>query len=69
MDDIQKFKRKPHRTPDSVANQQQTIHFEDIDRETAEAEVQEWEGEHRQHDDASEDMENKMGFRPIGGEW
>ena len=26
-----KFKRKPHRTPDSVENQQQTIHFDEND--------------------------------------
>ena len=44
----EKFKRKPRRTPDSVANQQQKIIFDDYDRETAQAEVQDWEGEHRQ---------------------
>lgn len=29
-----KFKRKPHRTPDSLANSQQRIVFDDFDRET-----------------------------------
>ena len=47
MDDIQKFKRKPHRTPDSVANQQQTIHFDDDDREIANYEVKDWDGENK----------------------
>lgn len=61
-------KRIHHKTPDDIA-QQQTIIFDDIDRETAQAEVEDWEGEHRQHDDAPEDMEDKMGFRPIGGDW
>ena len=30
------FKRKPHRTPDSLANSQQKIIFDDFDRETGE---------------------------------
>ena len=45
-----KTKRKPHRTPDSVANQQQTIQWTDDDREVADYEAQDWEGEHRQTD-------------------
>ena len=45
-----KTKRKPHRTPDSVANQQQTIQWTDNDREVADYEAQDWEGEHRQTD-------------------
>ena len=61
-------KRIHHKTPDDIA-QQQTIQFDDIDRETADMEVQDWEGEHRQHDDAPEDMENEMGFRPYGLDW
>ena len=61
-------KRVHHKTPDSIA-QQQTIHFDDIDRETAQAEVEDWEGEHRQHDDPTDDMEKEFGFRPIGGDW
>ena len=40
---------KQHRTPDSVA-QDQRIKFDDYDREVADYEVQDWEGEHRQTD-------------------
>ena len=61
-------KRVHHKTPDSITHQQ-TIRFGDIDRETAQAEVEEWEGEHRQHDDPSDEMEKEFGFKPIGGEW
>ena len=45
-------KAKQHRTPDSLANdqriKQQTIVFDDFDRETADNEVKlnDWEGEH-----------------------
>jgi hypothetical protein len=60
-----KFKRKPHRTPDSVANQQQTIQWTDDDREVADYEAKDWEGEHRQHgDDLPEGM-----VRPFDQEW
>ena len=45
-----KYKRKPHRTPDSVANSQQKIIFDDYDREIPELEAKNWEGEHRQTD-------------------
>ena len=45
-----KTKRKPHRTPDSVANSQQRIRFDDFDREVADYEAKEWEGEHRKTD-------------------
>ena len=41
-----KTKAKQHRTPDSVA-QDQRIKFDDYDREVANYEVQDWEGEHR----------------------
>ena len=41
----QRTKRKKHLTPDSI---QQRIVFGDDDRETADMEVQDWEGEHRQ---------------------
>ena len=55
-----KTKAKQHRTPDSVAQdqryQQGTIHFEDIDREVADYEVQDLEGEHRQHDEPPTNM-------------
>jgi hypothetical protein len=41
-----KTKAKQHRTPDSVA-QDQRIKFDDYDREVADYEAQDWEGEHR----------------------
>jgi hypothetical protein len=40
-----KSKAKQHRTPDSVARDQRII-FDDIDREVADYEVKDWEGEH-----------------------
>ena len=40
-----KSKAKQHRTPDSVARDQRII-FDDIDREVANYEVKDWEGEH-----------------------
>ena len=36
-----KYKRNPHRTPDSLANSQQRIIFDDIDRDTATNEAEE----------------------------
>lgn len=65
----QKTRRVKHRTPDSLSNSQQRIIFEDIDRESATNEAQDWEGEHRQHEDPPEDMENIMGFKPHGQDW
>ena len=44
----QRTKRKPHRTPDSLANSQQRIVFDDFDRDLADMEIKDWEGE--QHD-------------------
>ena len=41
-----KSKRKPHRTPDSLANSQQRIIFDDFDRDMSDMEVKDWEGEH-----------------------
>ena len=49
----------------SVANQQQRIVFDDYDREVADYEAKDWEGEHRQHgDDLPEGM-----TRPFDQEW
>lgn len=48
-----KAKRKPHLTPDSI---QTHIVFDDNDRKTADMEAQEWEGEHRQHDEPPTNM-------------
>ena len=58
-----KYKRKPHRTPDSVAQQQQLIVFDDFDRETAKADVQDWEGSHRNHEN------DEPPVRPFDQEW
>ena len=41
-----KSKRKPHRTPDSLANSQQRIIFDDFDRDMSDMEVKDWEGLH-----------------------
>lgn len=53
-----KYKRKPHRTPDSVASSQQKIIFDDYDREIADMEAKEWEGEHRQTEEPPTNMSN-----------
>lgn len=57
-----KAKAKHHRTPDSLADDQryhQThIVFGDDDREIADYEVKDWEGEHRQTEEPPEDMSN-----------
>ena len=50
-----KTKAKQHRTPDSVA-QDQRIKFDDYDREVADYEAKDWEGEHRQHDEPPTNM-------------
>jgi len=63
-----KYKRKQHRTPDSLyADQrikQQTIMFDDYDREVSDCEVQDWEGESRQKDEPPEGLP-----RPFDVEW
>ena len=46
-----KTKRKPHRTPDSLANSQQCIVFGNDDREVADMEAKDWEGEHKGNSD------------------
>ena len=55
-------KRKKHLTPDSI---QQRIVFGDDDRETADMEVKDWEGEHRNPDNDTPPDD----FRPHGEEW
>ena len=60
----QKYVRKPRRTPDSVANSQQHIHFDDYDREMADAEAVD-----ADHSEASEDdISEALGFRPFDQE-
>ena len=59
-----KSKAKQYRTPDSVARDQR-FHFDDYDREVADMEAQNWEGEHRNPDnDTPPD-----GIKPFGEEW
>lgn len=61
VDSIQKYKRVRHRTPDSLANsKQQTIRFDEYDKEQAELEATR---------DAGDGLEQDMGFRPHGQEW
>ena len=55
-------KQRKHRTPDSLANAQMKIHFDDFDRQTADAEVDGLEGEH--HADRS-DMPMGNGVKPF----
>ena len=45
-----KYKRKKHIDPDLLARQQ-TIHFNDDDRDVADLEVKDWEGEHKGNSD------------------
>jgi hypothetical protein len=49
-------KAKHHRTPDGEAMRQQRIQFTDEDREIADMEVQDWEGEHRQTEEPPANM-------------
>ena len=46
-----KTKSLKHRTPDSLANSQQRIQFDDDDRDVADYEAQGWEGEHKGNSD------------------
>ena len=64
----QKYVRKPRRTPDSVANSQQRIVFDDFDREIASNEVQDWEGEHIGEHVSPEEIERAIGGKPFGCE-
>jgi hypothetical protein len=52
----QRTKQKKHRTPDSLANSQQRIVFDDYDREIADYEARDWEGEHRQTEEPPTNM-------------
>ena len=52
-----KTKGLQHRTPDSLARDQR-IKFDDYDREVADMEAQDWEGEHRQHEEPPTDIDH-----------
>ena len=58
----QKSKGYKHRTPDSLANSQQKIVFDDFDRDTAKAEVEASDGEHKGNAD---DGFQYKGFKPF----
>ena len=60
-----KTKRKPHRTPDSLANSQQRIIFDDFDRETADYEAKDWEGEHIGEHVSPDEIEQQLGCKPF----
>ena len=62
-------KAKHHRTPDGEAMRQQRIQFTDEDRQLADMEAQDLEGEQRQTEEPPTDMEKEMGFKPFGQEW
>ena len=53
-----KTKAKQHRTIDSYAEDKRTF-FDDL-RERPDMEVEEWEGEHRQHEEMPDDMEDEV---------
>ena len=63
-----KYIRKPHRTPDSLANSQQRIVFDDFDREVADYEAKDWEGEHVGQHVSPEEIERAIGGKPFGCE-
>ena len=55
----QRTKQKKHRTPDSLANSQQRIVFDDYDREIADYEAKDWEGEQRNPENELPPCEDK----------
>ena len=61
-----KTKRKPHRTPDSLANSQQRIVFDDNDRETTDYEAGERDGYIR--GDSADGIEGILGGKPFDQE-
>lgn len=61
-----KYVRKKHRTPDSLANSQQTIHFDDFDRDIANDEADG--GEHIGEHVSPEEIEQAIGGKPFGVE-
>ena len=64
MDDVRKYKRKQHRTPDST-NRPLTIRFDSNDREVADMEAESWDGEHRQTEAPPTEMPD---WKPFGVE-
>ena len=74
----QKTKRKPHRTPDSLANSQQTIRFDDDDATTTDTPDRRPYGEKRDEyfrdledrarQESADEFERELGFRPFDQE-
>ena len=59
-------KTKQHRTIDGEAARQQRIQWNENDKQTAEAEVQDWEGEFRQTEfDPGEEIVKAIGCKPF----
>ena len=68
----QKHKRVPHRTPDSVANSQQRIRFDEDDATTTDTPDFKPYGEKADayfRDLEERAKEEELGFKPHGGEW
>ena len=59
MESVKKYKRHPHRTPDSLANSQQKIIFDDFDRATGEGEA------FGTSTDPADAIEDGMGCKPF----
>lgn len=59
----QRTRQKKHRTPDSLANSQQKIIFDDYDREVADYEAKGWEGSQRNTEN------DEPPVRPFDQEW
>ena len=57
-----KYKRKHHKSPDSIDTQQRIV-FDDDDKVIADYEAQDWEGEHRNPEN------DEPPVRPFGVEW
>lgn len=55
----QRTKQKKHRTPDSLANSQQRIVFDDYDREIADYEAKDWDGGQRSSESDGDGLKNK----------
>ena len=65
-----KYKRKPHRTPDSLANSQQTIRFDDNDATTTDTPESYGEKADKYLADLEERAkEEELGFRPFDQEY
>ena len=72
IDEVKKYKRHPHRTPDSLANSQQRIPFDEDDATTTDTPDLKPYGEKADayfRDPEERAKEEELGFKPHGGEW